>query len=764
MKRCSRTTPRVLGFAAGLFPLALIAAGQTTPPLTAEKANEETVLLSPFTVISEADNYYANDSVSGTRTRTELVNLPLSMQVFTDQFIKDIAARDLIDVVVYSSGVSVASGQATNDGDNTSFTLRGQVSFVPMRNGFRRLRVVSTANIDRVEILKGPSSLLYGQLNPGGNVNYITKRPQPTKKIQDLTAQFGSYDLYRGIADLNYPIISGKVAVRVVSSYEDSQSIVARYHNFTQMWNPSLTWWIRPGTSLTVDYEKTQRHINGFKSGIPYNPTIDFEARPGAVDRTFNTHAAGDYSDSDMTGMSIELVHRFNENLLVRGNASKNIWYDNVRQNGGNIALTGANLDLLNRRAIGWGRRGSWDQWRQFELVNNFKVGGVEVQNIAGYQLETLEFRQSLATTQVTASPTVQWNIKDPSTWIVTELTEKDVARASSTGLFSTNVTHSYYATNQLSFLGGKVHTLAGMRYDKFRVFDYSPARAPGVLTSESSAAPAKVPQVGVLFKPLPGLSVYASYSESFLPIYSTSRHTDGSYYSPKPQSGKGHDFGVKLQLFGGKLSGTAAIFQVDNTDILRNLPTTTIVNASGGTESFVPTEQSGTDRSEGFETDLRFRPSKQTQIGVAYAYTDAFVLSDTAANTRVTLPSGQIYYTRTGHWLQNAPRHNASLWFRHELGALGGLKRNYVMGGGTYNSARVPIEAYNVIAGVPTAPPSMRAYATFDLGVGTWFKIGQYNYNASLSAHNIFDKVYLENRYHFGAPRTLTLSVTGHY
>src|SRR5690606_12036192 len=116
-----------------------------------------------------------SQSVSGTRTRTEVQNLPMNMQVFTDSFIKDIAADDLIDVVTYSAGVSKNTGQGTFNEDNTNFTLRGHASFLPMRNGFRRLRLVNSDNIDRVEIIKGPASLLYGQLNPGGNINYITK-------------------------------------------------------------------------------------------------------------------------------------------------------------------------------------------------------------------------------------------------------------------------------------------------------------------------------------------------------------------------------------------------------------------------------------------------------------------------------------------------------------------------------------------------------------------------------------------------------------
>lgn len=756
MKSPPFAPPRIAFAALAAFITSHAAIGQTTP-------EKDAVVLSPFTVTTEDDQgYYAPEGVAGTRTRTELINLPLSMTVFTEEFIKDIGARDLVDVVAYASGVSVGTGQATNEGDNTSFTLRGQVSFVPMRNGFRRLRLVGSANIERVEVLKGPSSMLYGQLNPGGSINYLTKRPLPEKAVRNFSVEYGSYDLYRTTTDVNVPIVPKKLALRLVASYEDFEAIYNNYNNKTHLLNPSLTWWVLPATSLTVEYEQSKRHINGFTASLPYHATIDFESRPGAVTRTFNTRAKGDYNDTDMTAYTAELIHRFNRNLVLRANVTKSIWYEEVRQNGSNINLTGAGLNLLNRRGITYTKRGSHDLWRQFELVNNFSFKGIDVQNIAGYQLETLEYRQNLASSQVTPSPTVQWNIYDPSTWVVTELTEKDTAVASTTGLWATNVTKSYYFTNQLSFLKGRIRTLAGIRADEFRVFDYNPGSTAAVKTSESVAPTAKIPQVGVLFKALPSLSFYATYSESFLPVFSSGRNPDGSTFNPKPQSGVGFDLGTKFQILDGRISGSAAVFQVENTDIVRFLPAVTIMGNTGLSETFSPIEQSGTDRSEGFELDLRLKPTPSTQVSFSYGYTDAWVKSDTSA--RATLPGGVVYFTRTGHWLANAPKHTVSGWIRQSLGDFGWLKGTYVMGGGRFVTERAMVEAYNIIGGVPTEPPTMDGYAIFDLGTGARFKIGRNNYNLALNVKNVADKVYLENRFRFGAPRTFTLSLRGSF
>lgn len=749
---------------AGVALLPATTFGQSAPAGTSSSTQSsgasggtgEAIVLSPFAVSSEADEgYYASASVSGTRTRTELENLPLSMQVFTDQFIRDVGARDLIDVLVFGSGISVGSGQATNDGDNTSVTIRGQVSFVPMRNGFRRLRTVAAANIDRVEIIKGPASLLYGQLNPGGNMNYITKRPQPTRRIAEVSATVGSYEYYRGTGDFNVPIIPKKLALRLTGSYEDSQSIVARYNNITDLINPSLTWWIRPDTSLTVEYERTRRHINAPKSGIPFHPRVRFNDAGYAVDRTWNTHTSQDYTDTDMTTRTAEFVHRFAPSLLLRANVTKSVWYDDVKRNGSNINIVsdaaGNPTDLLPVRTIGFGRRGSWDQWKQFELVNNFTWRGIEAQNIVGYQHEILEFRQVLATTQAAPSTGVQWNLRNPATWNLTNLMPSDTAVGGGTGTFSTNVTHSYYFANQLSFLEGRLRTLAGLRYDKFRVFSFVPNANPQ--RAESRAEPAKIPQAGVLFKLNRQLSLYATYSESFLPVFNSGRRPDGTFFSPGPQSGKGMDLGVKWQMFNGRLSGTAAVFRVDNTDIVRFLPSVTVQTPTGP-ETFSPLEQSGTDRSEGFELDGIFRVSKATQLTFSYSYTDAWVKSDNAA--RATLPGGVVYFTRTEHWLQNAPRHTATTYLRHEFGAFAGFKNTWVTGGGRYYSDRVFTETYNVIAGVPTPPPVYPSYAVFNLGVGGRFTLGGRDYDVSVQAKNIFDRVYLENRFHYGLPRTI--------
>jgi iron complex outermembrane receptor protein len=295
------------------------------------------------------------------------------------------------------------------------------------------------------------------------------------------------------------------------------------------------------------------------------------------------------------------------------------------------------------------------------------------------------------------------------------------------------------------------------MRWDEFSQVGFNPAGNPQFTTS--NADPAKVPQIGVLVKPMPGLSVYAAYSESFLPVFSSLQYRpDLTQFQPVPQSGKGWDLGVKGEILGGKLAYAAAVFDIENTNIIRLLPSVTLPDGSIVT----PAVQNGVERSTGFEADIRYRPWKGAQLIASYGYTDAYIKSD--VQTRTTLPGGVIYLTREGHWLRDAPHLTLSFLGRHTLGDFGAFKGVYVTAGGRYASERVSTETYNIIAGVPTAPPRMKPYTVYDLGTGARFKFLDKEYTASLILKNVLDEVYLPQRYNYGAPREWQFTLSARF
>src|SRR3954463_10167827 len=205
-------------FAVASALAALTVRAQSNNPSAQATASDDVVKLSEFQVTTSADKgYRAGNSVSATRIDTPIKDLPFAISAFTQQFITDIGARDLWDVVQYAPSVT-SSGREFNAG-NSIYTIRG-FDQAPQHNGFTILEsYVDTQTVDRVEVVKGPSSVLYGQVAPGGTVNYITKRPG-AKPFTTVTAQVGNLDAWRTTIDLNQPVAGDKLLFRFNGALE----------------------------------------------------------------------------------------------------------------------------------------------------------------------------------------------------------------------------------------------------------------------------------------------------------------------------------------------------------------------------------------------------------------------------------------------------------------------------------------------------------------------------------------------------------------
>ena len=219
---------------------------------------EETLVLSAFTVSTTQDQgYRAGNSVSATRIDTPIKNLPFSINAFTEQFIADTGARDLQDIVKYAPGVTGAGREFVSG--NTRFNIRGFDTSTPQRNGFVGARYVDPVNIQRVEVVKGPASLLYGAIEPGGTVNYITKKPLERRSVR-LSQDVGTYEFSRTQIDVNQPIIAGKVLARVNAMAENGPNPGGPTGDSRWVVAPTLTWLIARDHALTVDYEYYSRN------------------------------------------------------------------------------------------------------------------------------------------------------------------------------------------------------------------------------------------------------------------------------------------------------------------------------------------------------------------------------------------------------------------------------------------------------------------------------------------------------------------------
>jgi outer membrane receptor for ferric coprogen and ferric-rhodotorulic acid len=300
------TTALALGAIPAFGQDAATTTEQKAPATTEAKASDEEVVeLSPFVVETSKDvGYLATNSISGTRLNMAIKDVPMNLEVITSKFIQDTGATNLRDALRYSSGIvlqsqcdafdnsgsgdyTVGYGGATTGsvsnkvetctrtvGDSTT-KMRGTENSYTLQNGFHRVYWDDTINVERVEVLRGPSSLLYGSGCTGGVINFITKKAIFDKEMYHFGVTLGTDALYRAELDVNMPLVSPdspyakyKPAVRIVSAWEQAESEVDYYK--TSHWQTNLMLSFKPFVTTTVDidgefgYKKEEG--NGFQN------------------------------------------------------------------------------------------------------------------------------------------------------------------------------------------------------------------------------------------------------------------------------------------------------------------------------------------------------------------------------------------------------------------------------------------------------------------------------------------------------------------
>jgi|UniRef100_UPI00404B02C4 iron complex outermembrane recepter protein len=328
--------------------LATTAFAQTAP--MSKDATDEVITLDVFQVNTTADKgYRAGNSVSATRIDTSIKDLPFSISAFTEQFIEDIGANELLDVVKFAPGVTSGAKEFTQG--NNRYSIRGfDGDVTPQRNGFVGARYVDSGNIDRVEVVKGPASLLYGQITPGGSVNYITKRPKGKSYVK-VKAQFGTDNYRRADVDVNEVVGDGRYKFRLIGAYEkalawadpsggdsrlvagsfeakltDTSTLIVDFESYNKAQEPNIN--MLPNMSVSVsasasnfpvvaDRARAQAYIDvgnlnlGF---IGYAP----------VPRDFNYPSQNDYRRSRFDSINLEFNQKIGDNWRARMNFGYN--------------------------------------------------------------------------------------------------------------------------------------------------------------------------------------------------------------------------------------------------------------------------------------------------------------------------------------------------------------------------------------------------------------------------------------------------------
>lgn len=254
---------RILLILAPTFGLSLIGVGQ-------DEADEAIFEMTPFEVTTDAQSgYIASNVLSAYRINATIKEIPFNIQVVTAEFLADQAAVNLDDAIQYSAGVTIG-GTSLQELD--VYNIRGLSASRPKRNGYRRYYLSDMTNVQRVEVVKGPASALFGEAQPGGIINYITKKPQAKPETQ-VSVRYGSWDERRIALSNTGPLNRSNkdLLYRIDTSYQKANG----YRDFAEeeraVIAPVLQWQITPRTKLVFDVEWIYKRFNPPSANLIWN-------------------------------------------------------------------------------------------------------------------------------------------------------------------------------------------------------------------------------------------------------------------------------------------------------------------------------------------------------------------------------------------------------------------------------------------------------------------------------------------------------------
>jgi iron complex outermembrane receptor protein len=665
--------------------------------------------------LGPVQGYRATRSASATRTDTSIHETPQSISVVTREAVEDIGATRLQDALDYAGGV----GRANNFGGQglTTFTVRGFTSGEFYRNGFpinRGYPNMPDANtVERLEVLRGPASTLYGRGDPGGTFNVVTKQPLAERSVT-LGSQINDQGMKRGTLDASGPLDDdGRLAYRLNLIGEGGDTF--RDHVETERYgvSPVLSWQVDDATRITFEGD-FMRNNHPLDRGVTRYAA---QTRTAPRDTFFGEKDIGKlHNDNDMA--QLRFTHDLNADWTLGGGVQildGSLSGNAIEANG--LAADGRTLGRnFNYRKLEW-----TDRDVQLNVTGHFNAGGFDHTLLAGVEYEDYDYKSIIRRSNgaVTAYPI---DIFDPvygqARPALTRITTHDKENLK---------TYAAFVQDQVA-LTERLKLLAGARFERFEhdYQSYLPRTGTPPRSLDWSASDnAVTPRLGLLYDLTDDLALYANTARSFKPNSGASRLGGGF----KPEEGKSFELGMKWQTLEGQLTVDAAVYQIEKKNVLTTDPVDSTYSVAAGEV-----------RSRGFDLNVVGNLTPEWKVMGSYAYVDAEVTKD---NT-----------LRSGTRLLNIPEQTFSLLNVYEFqeGALRGLGLG---AGGRYVDQRAGQTA-NVAF-------SMDSYTVFDLLA--YYKVNEH-VKLNLDVKNVFDSDYEEgafgNVYAYpGAPRTVQMGIS---
>ncbi len=661
--------------------LPAIAAVSLATPAVAEEYGDTTEIM----VIGQADGYLAAESITATKSDTPLLDVPQSITVVTRERLDDQSLHSMADVLRYVPGATVGQGEGNRD----QITLRGQNTSADffldgVRDDVQYFR--SLYNIERVEVLKGPFALIFGRGGSGGIINRVQKTPSTKALELGGVASVNSFGAWDVSADVNTPL-SANAAFRLNANYEQLNNHRSFFSGKRHAINPYFALDLG-GWKLGISYEYvhddrvTDRGAPSIATapGQPNAPITGYRdtffGTPGVNRAGLVAHIVKARLDANLTD-SVRW-----SNTLLYGDYDK--YYTNVFANGaassqtGSVALSSYTDPTRRRNFIA-----------QTNLVWDVNFGRVGNKILLG-----LEYGDQKSTNQ-RRNGTLSSGTFNLANIVYPTVTLGTLARdtASDVRFFSA------YAQDQVSF-GAHIDVIVGLRYDRFAIkgTDLIGTPRPFARTDEKVS-----PRIGLILKPQENISIYASYSQSFLPRSGDQFLTlTATQENLEPEKFTNYEIGAKWDIR-PDLNLTLALFQLDRS----NATTPDPANVTA-------TINIGMTRTKGVELALTGRITPRWQMSGGYTYQNARL----KGNNSVALAQ--------------VPEHQFALWNRYDL------SRRLGAGLGVVHQSS-QFAAIRTAANTTRLPGFTRVDAALFFNVNARLAI-------QLNAENLFDTAYFSD------------------
>ena len=586
--------------------------------LMASPAEEDTARqLAPIIVTGRSRGYIALDSVTATRTDTLLLDVPQTVNVVTRAQLDDQALHSLGDVLRYVPGTTVGQGEGNRD----QITLRGQNTTADffldgVRDDTQYFR--GLYNLDRVEVLKGPYALIFGRGGGGGIVNRVQKTPDAGGFSASGRTSANSLGAWNVSADINAPI-GDSAAFRINAVYENLDNHRDFFEGERYAVNPYVAIDLGAGWQAGLSYEYvnddrvTDRGIPPL-AGVPITGYRDrFFGVPGVNRTTLEASIAKlrlDGALADNVQVSATVLYGDYDKL-----------YNNVFANGAATSQTGtvplsAYVDPTDRQNL----------LIQGNLVWEITAGGIDHKVLFG-----LEYGDQASANQ-RRNGVLSSAVLDLANPVFPTVTFPTLSRDTVSDVESVSV----YVQDQIS-LGDRFEIIAGLRYDRFNIegIDLQPNPDRPFARADEKISP----RLGLIYKPQPNVSIYGSYSQSFLPRSGDQfLSLSTSQQNLAPEQFVNHEVGAKWDIR-PDLNVTAAVFRLDRTNATTPDPLNPLV-----------TINVGETRTEGVELAMTGRVRSNWQISGGYSWLDARLQGNESVR------------------LAQTPKHQFSVWNRYDV------------------------------------------------------------------------------------------------